>query len=110
MRGDAALRWTTNRSQQTGDDFTLDLGQELPLKEMKFIQGLQHQWDRPERWRVILSEDKEIVRQLDGEGFIEVELAEPVPIRFVAVVILEPRTLASHPQATCWAVDKIKLS
>ena len=109
MRGEAALRWTTDGPQQPNEEFTLDLGTEMPLRSVKFLQGLQHQWDCPKVWKVVLSDEKQIVWEVDGERIIEVELDEPVPIRWIGVVIVQPRMATDHPPATCWAVDNIEL-
>ena len=119
LRGDAALRWATERPQQPGDEFSMDLGTEKPLKTMRFIQGPKHLWDFPKHWSVILADENKIVWEVDGgestgvkplRGFIEVDLEETMKIRTIGVTILQPRLLTDRPPATCWAVDKIELS
>ncbi len=115
LRGPAATRWSTDRPQQPGDDFGLDLGQEVPIRSIKFLQGTQHQWDHPKGWQMIFSNNQgTIVKEVEGKGvgltnFIEAELDEPLLVRHIGVVILEPRLPTDHPPATCWAVDNIRL-
>ncbi len=55
-----------------------------------------------------------IVKEVEGKGvgltnFIEAELDEPLLVRHIGVIILEPRLPTDHPPATCWAVDNIRL-
>lgn len=110
LRGETAKRWSTDRPQQTGDDFTLDLGQEFPLHSVRFLQGPEHQWDRPKLWKVVLSDETKIVCEIESDGFIEFELEETVEIRRIGVIILQPRMPTDLPPATCWAVDNIELT
>ena len=109
MRGEAAVRWTTDRPQQRDDSFWLKLGKEVLLKRVRFLQGRQRQWDHPKRWRVVLCDRNQIVLEEEGEGFIDVELEEPLSICDIGVTILEPRNPEDHPPSTCWAVDNIEL-
>jgi hypothetical protein len=107
LRGEAAVRWVTHRPQQRGDGFWLELGEEILLKSLKFLQGRQHQWDHPKRWKLELWSPFEIVREEEGEGFIEVDFEEPLSVCNLGVTILEPRTSQDHPPSTCWAIDNI---
>ena len=109
LHGKDALRWSTNRPQQTGDAFALDLGREPPVRALRFLQGRQRQWDHPKRWQVTFSNAQQIIEEVEGEGFIEVERTEPTPIQWIGVVVLEPRLPTDHHSATCWAVDNIEL-
>jgi hypothetical protein len=109
LHGKAAMRWTTARPQQAGDEFTLNLGQEVPLKAVRFWQGRQHQWDHPKRWQITFSNNQQIIEEVDGKEFIEVEREESTPVQWIGVVIVEPRLPTDHPPATCWAVDNIEL-
>jgi hypothetical protein len=109
LHGKDALRWSTDRPQQTGDEFTLNLGRELPIKALRFLQGRQRQWDRPKRWQVTFSSNRQIIEEVEGEGFIEVERMEPTPIQWIGVVVLEPRLPTDRPPSSCWAVDNIEL-
>ena len=109
LRGEAAVRWVTDRPQQRGDGFSLDLGKEVVVREVKFLQGTQRQWDYPKRWKVVFCDKYQIVKEEEGVGFIEVELAKPLSICRINVTILEPRTPEDHPPSTCWAIDNIVL-
>jgi hypothetical protein len=109
LRGEAAVRWVTDRPQQQGDGFSLDLGKEVVVSKVTFLQGIQHQWDYPKRWKVVLCNQYQIVKEEEGAGFIEVESEEPLTIRRIGVTILEPRTPEDHPPSTCWAIDNIVL-
>ena len=109
LRGPAAKRWSTDRPQQVGDDFALNLGQELPLKTIRFLQGTGHQWDHPKRWKMTFSNSRQIIEEVDGNGFIEVERKDPTPVQLIGVIIVEPRLPTDHPPAICWAVDNIVL-
>ena len=109
LRGPAAMRWSTARPQQVGDEFTLDLGQEVPLKAIQFLQGTGHQWDCPKRWKMTFSNNRQIIEEVEGEGFVEVERNNPTPIQWIGVVIVEPRLPTDHLPATCWAIDNIEL-
>jgi hypothetical protein len=108
LHGKDALRWSTNRPQQTGDAFALDLGREPPVRALRFLQGRQRQWDHPKRWQVTFSNAQQIIEEVEGEGFIEVERTEPTPIQWIGVVVLEPRLPTDHPPSSCWAVDNIE--
>ena len=109
LRGEAAVRWVTDRPQQQGDGFSLDLGKEVVVSKVTFLQGIQHQWDYPKRWKVVLCNQYQIVKEEEGAGFIEVESEEPLTICSIGVTILEPRTPEDHPPSTCWAIDNIVL-
>ena len=109
LHGKEAMRWSTGRPQQARDEFGLNLGQPVPLKAIWFLQGRQHQWDHPKRWKMIFSNDRQIIEEVDGEGFIEVERKEPTPVQWIGVVVIEPRLPTDHPPATCWAVNNIEL-
>jgi hypothetical protein len=58
---------------------------------------------------MIFSDDRQIIEEVDGGGFIEVERKEPTPVQWIGVVVIEPRLPTDHPPATCWAVNNIKL-
>ena len=109
LRGESAVRWATNRPQQKGDGFWLDLGKEVVVRKITFLQGIQRQWDYPKRWKVVLCDKHQIVKEVEGAGFIEVDLEEPLSICNIGVTILEPRTPEDHPPSTCWAIDNIVL-
>jgi hypothetical protein len=109
LRGEEAVRRVTERSQQQGDGLWLDLGKEVVVRRVTFLQGIQHQWDYPKRWKVVLCDQYQIVKEEEGGGFIDVTLEEPLSIRRISVTILEPRTLEDHPPSTCWAIDNIVL-
>lgn len=67
LRGPAATRWSTDRPQQTGDEFTLDLGQVVPIRNIQFLQGHQRQWDCPKRWRMIFCNDQgAVIKDVEG--------------------------------------------
>lgn len=110
LRGDDASRWTSGRPQQAGDGFVLQFGEDRSIKSVRFLQGQGHQWDCPKRWRMTFQRDTEIVHEVEGEGFIEVALQQPVAVRMIGVDILEPRLPTDHPPATCWAADNIEIS
>ena len=109
LRGEAAVRWVTDRPQQQDDGFWLDLGKEVVVRKITFLQGSQRQWDYPKRWKVVLCNQYQIVKEEEGVGFIEVESEEPLTICRIGVTILEPRTPEDHPPSTCWALDNIVL-
>ena len=109
LRGDAAKRWSTGRPQRVGDEFLLDFGRELPFKGIIFRQGTQHQWDRPKRWHMTLSNVYLIIEEIEGAGIIELMLEEAVRLRYIGVDILEPRLPTDLPPARCWAIDNIEL-
>ena len=109
LRGDSAVRWVTDRPQQQDDGFWLDLGKEVVVRKITFLQGIQRQWDYPKRWKVVLCDKHQIVKEVEGAGFIEVDLEEPLSICNIGVTILEPRTPEDHPPSTCWALDNIVL-
>ncbi len=110
LRGPAAMRWSTDRPQQAGDEFGLLLKEALSVVRIRFLQGPQHQWDHPKRWRMILSDgDLAIITEVEGEGFIDFRTEERLLVRDIGVIILEPRLPTDHPPATCWAVDNIRL-
>ena len=109
LRGDAAMRWSTDRPQQAGDEFLLDLGKEIPINKIRFLQGIQHQWDHPKRWHMTLSNVHLIIEEIEGAGIIELMLEEAVRLRYIGVDILEPRLPTDHPPADCWAIDNVEL-
>ena len=109
LRGESAVRWVTDRPQQKDDEFCLDLGKEVVVRKITFLQGIQRQWDYPKRWKVVLCDKHQIVKEVEGAGFIEVDLEEPLSICNIGVTILEPRTPEDHPPSTCWALDNIVL-
>lgn len=109
LRGDEAVRWSTGRPQQVGDAFILDLGEEIPTKGIRFLQGTQHLWDHPKRWHMTISDSLQIIRELGGAGLIEVRLEETLSVCTFAVEIVEPRLPTDRPTATCWAVDNIEV-
>jgi hypothetical protein len=109
LHGKDAMRWSTDRPQEAGDGFSLNLGQEVPLSGIRFLQGTGHQWDYPKRWKMTFSNNRQITQEVEGEGFIEVERKEPTPVQWIGVVIVEPRLPTDHPPATCWAADNIVL-
>ncbi len=109
LRGESAVRWVTDRPQQKDDEFCLDLGKEVVVRKITFLQGIQRQWDYPKRWKVVLCDKHQIVKEVEGAGFIEVDLEEPLSICNIGVTILEPRTPEDHPPSTCWAIDNIVL-
>jgi len=110
LRGKDAGRWATSAPQQIGEDFFLDFGKERKVRNVRFLQGLAHQWDYPKRWRMILQGDAKIVKEVEGTGPVGIKLEEPLQIRYLSVVILEPRLPNDHPPATCWAADNIEVS
>ena len=109
LRGDAAMRWSTDRPQQAGDEFLLDLGEEHDARVIRFLQGIQHQWDHPKRWHMTLSNVYLIIEEIEGAGIIELMLEEAVRLRYIGVDILEPRLPTDLPPARCWAIDNIEL-
>jgi len=109
LRGDEAGRWTSGKPQRAGDSFVLELGEARPIKYVRFLQGPAHPWDYPKRWRMTLQGADRILEEVEGEGSIEVVLARALPVRVIAVEILEPRLPADHPPATCWAADNIEI-
>jgi hypothetical protein len=58
---------------------------------------------------VTFSNSWQIIEEVEGDGFIEVERKESTPVQWIGVVIVEPRLPTDHPPATCWAVDSIEL-
>lgn len=109
LRGDAAMRWSTDGPQQAGDEFLLDRGEEHDARGIRFLQGIQHQWDHPQRWRMTISDNNRIIKEVEGTGNIEVKFEETVSVRIIGVEILEPRLPTDHPPAACWAVDNIEV-
>ena len=109
LREDAALRWSTGRPQQVGDGFILDLGEEIPTEGIRFLQGIQHQWDHPKRWRMTISDNNRIINEVEGTGYIEAKFEETLTARMIGVEIVEPRLPTDRPSATCWAVDNIEI-
>lgn len=107
LRGDAAMRWATDRPQQAGDEFLLDLGEEHDVRGIRFLQGILHQWDHPKRWHMTFSDSDRIINEIGGTGYIEAKFEETVSVRMIGVEILEPRLPTDHPPSACWAVDNI---
>jgi hypothetical protein len=58
---------------------------------------------------VTFSDSWQIIEEVEGDGFIEVERKESTPVQWIGVVIVAPRLPTDHPPATCWAVDNIEL-
>ena len=109
LRGIAARRFSTRDPQQAGDEFVLDLGEELDARGVRLLQGTQHQWDHPKRWRMTISDNNRIIEEVEGTGYIEAKFGETVSVRMIGVEILEPRLPTDHPPAACWAVDNIEV-
>ena len=63
----------------------------------------------PKRWQMVFQRDARILQEIEGEGFIEVALAQRITAAVIGVNILEPRSPTDHPPASCWAVDNIEI-
>jgi hypothetical protein len=109
--GQSSINWRTERPQQIGDSFLLDMGRERLIDKIQFQRGDWSAVEYPICWAVTLQGKNMILpnwerRQYRETAFgrnINIEFERPERVRMVAIEIVEPRP-NSH-----WAVGNIKI-
>jgi len=115
LKGNKTTDWRTDRPQQIGDSFVLDIrkssGKGRVIDRIWFMKGSYSAAAHPKRWAVTLQGENTILpnwnrqeqRDLEFGHNILINLQNPAKITFIAVEILEPR-LGEH-----WAVGDIRI-
>ncbi|MBA7676046.1 hypothetical protein ES703_84286 [subsurface metagenome] len=124
LRGEEATRWKFNGRQQIGQSFTLDIrkhkgkgrGKARLIRQVKFSQGINHQWDCPSEYKMIIEGGSAILGEFvgragepwKGERYKGIsEEFEPLLAEYITVVITKA---SEHSQAECWATNDVNIT
>ena len=123
LRGENATRWKFHSPQEIGQSFRLDIrkhkgkgrGKARLIKQVRFLQGGEHQWDCPSEYKMIVEGRSTILGEFDGragkpwngECYKGIsEDFEPLLAEVITVIIT---TTSEHPEAECWATNDISI-